>query len=70
MHPPAAATPSNHPCATPCSGGLEILFKNEKACDVHFPSPDGRATVGQLLPWARDHLLTERPELFMKGSTV
>lgn len=26
--------------------------------------------MGQLLLWAREHLLTERPELFMKGPTV
>lgn len=32
--------------------------------------PLGQVTVGQLLPWARDHLLTERPELFMKGESV
>jgi ubiquitin related modifier 1 len=27
-------------------------------------------TVARLLPWARDHLLKERPELFMKGDSV
>ncbi len=27
-------------------------------------------TIGELLPWARDHLLKERPELFMKGDSV
>ena len=27
-------------------------------------------TVRQLLPWMRDHILRERPELFMKGDTV
>jgi ubiquitin related modifier 1 len=30
----------------------------------------GPLTVAQLLPWARDHLLKERPELFMKGDSV
>jgi len=27
-------------------------------------------TVARLLPWAREHLLKERPELFMKGESV
>lgn len=27
-------------------------------------------TVRRLLPWARDHLLRDRPELFMKGDSV
>jgi hypothetical protein len=27
-------------------------------------------TVGALLPWLREKLLTERPELFMKGNSV
>jgi hypothetical protein len=27
-------------------------------------------TVGQLLPWTRDQLLKDRPELFMKGDSV
>lgn len=27
-------------------------------------------TVRQLLPWMRDHILRERPELFMKEDTV
>jgi hypothetical protein len=27
-------------------------------------------TVRQLLPWTRDTLLQDRPELFMKGDTV
>lgn len=27
-------------------------------------------TLGDLLLWLRDNLLTERPELFLQGSTV
>lgn len=27
-------------------------------------------TVGRIIMWAREHLLTERPELFMKGDSV
>lgn len=29
-----------------------------------------RLTVGDVIQWARQHLLTERPELFVKGDTV
>lgn len=32
--------------------------------------PGAQLTVRQLLPWTRDNLLQERPELFMKGETV
>ena len=31
---------------------------------------DEQLTVRQLLPWTRDKLLQERPELFMKGDSV
>ena len=29
-----------------------------------------QVTVSDVMLYARDHLLTERPELFMKGNTV
>ncbi|GBG00417.1 hypothetical protein Rsub_13179 [Raphidocelis subcapitata] len=50
-------------------GGLELLFGNQKNYDVEVPA-DGSLTVRQLLPWARDNLLQDRPELFMKGDSV
>ncbi|KAK3088742.1 hypothetical protein FSP39_023186 [Pinctada imbricata] len=31
---------------------------------------DYNGTLGRLLPWIRDNLLRERPELFMQGETV
>ncbi|KAF8058417.1 URM1 [Scenedesmus sp. PABB004] len=51
------------------SGGLELLFGGLKEHEVEVPA-DGQLTVGQLLPWTRDALLQERPELFMKGDSV
>jgi len=33
-------------------------------------APTPQLTVRQLLPWARDNLLQDRPELFMKGDSV
>jgi ubiquitin related modifier 1 len=63
-------------------GGLDHLFGGVKVHEVDVPasasseSGDGGdanaepLTVARLLPWARDHLLKERPELFMKGESV
>ncbi|GMH38060.1 hypothetical protein BSKO_05944 [Bryopsis sp. KO-2023] len=50
------------------SGGLELLFDNRKEVDVDVPSE--QLTVGNLLVWTRDNLLSDRPELFMKGDSV
>ncbi|KAL8597539.1 Ubiquitin-related modifier 1 [Nucella lapillus] len=51
------------------SGGAELLFANVKRHDVELP---GSQTwdVKALLPWIRDNLLKERPELFLQGDTV
>ncbi|KAI8475441.1 MAG: ubiquitin-related modifier 1 [Monoraphidium minutum] len=52
-------------------GGLELLFGNKKNYEVDVPADGGDAlTVRHLLPWARDNLLRDRPELFMKGESV
>lgn len=54
-------------------GGLELLFGNKKSYEVDVPTENNTAealTVRQLLPWARDNLLKDRPELFMKGDGV
>ncbi|EFJ43015.1 hypothetical protein VOLCADRAFT_76879 [Volvox carteri f. nagariensis] len=53
------------------SGGLELLFGNQKEHDVDVPIQAGQGlTAGQLIAWARDNMLRERPELFVKGSSV
>lgn len=51
-------------------GGLELLFGNQKSYEVDMPADGSPLTVRQLLPWARDNLLKDRPELFMKGDSV
>ncbi|WIA17523.1 hypothetical protein OEZ86_014616 [Tetradesmus obliquus] len=51
------------------SGGLELLFGNQKEYAVDVPCSE-QLTVGKLLPWTRDQLLKDRPELFMKGDSV
>ena len=55
-----------------CSGGLEQLFGGHKCAEVDVPSTSGTApvTIEHVIAYARDNLLQERPELFMKGNTV
>lgn len=131
--------PSSAPLPLCRSGGMELLFGNQKAVEVDVPQQDGQVgsvrrlgdsasacvaqpvgasacipacgpqaclaistqpeaadstanpkhqrfetatipshpcsaaaqlTVAAAMAWARDHLLTERPELFMKGDSV
>ncbi|KAI3437868.1 hypothetical protein D9Q98_000314 [Chlorella vulgaris] len=53
------------------SGGLDLLFGNQKAVEADIPQQSGhQLTVAEAMAWARDNLLTDRPELFMKGSSV
>ncbi|GFH08867.1 ubiquitin-related modifier 1 homolog, partial [Haematococcus lacustris] len=60
------------------SGGLELLFGNKKVHELELgqrtsdaaSGSGGEWTLGDLIPWVRDNLLTERPELFTKGNTV
>ena len=50
---------------------MELLFGNEKRIEVDVPTQDGQQlTVGETMVWARDNILTERPEMFMKGTSV
>lgn len=51
------------------SGGLELLFSKQKSHVVDIQSTEG-LRVADVVVWARDNILTERPELFMKGSSV
>ncbi|KAG2440456.1 hypothetical protein HYH02_010338 [Chlamydomonas schloesseri] len=54
------------------SGGLELLFGNQKEHEVEVPLAEGKQelTAGQLIAWTRDNMLRERPELFVKGHSV
>jgi ubiquitin related modifier 1 len=55
------------------SGGLEFLFEGLKSTQIQIPSlneAQNKSTMKELLPWIRDHLLKERPELFMDGETM
>ena len=52
-------------------GGMDMLFGGKKDADIDVPATDsGHVTVSDVMVHCRDTLLTERPELFMKGNTV
>jgi ubiquitin related modifier 1 len=47
---------------------MELLFNNKRLIEIELP--EEVKTVGDLLPFMRDHLLSSKPELFMSGNTV
>jgi ubiquitin related modifier 1 len=58
-------------------GGLELLFSNKRTHIVTIPStvPEGDregkpVDINFLIHWLKDHLLKERPELFVDSGTV
>ncbi|XP_053380811.1 ubiquitin-related modifier 1-like [Mercenaria mercenaria] len=51
-------------------GGAELLFDKVKKHEVALPCKETPWTVRELLPWMKDHMLKERPELFLQGETV
>ncbi|KAK3589259.1 hypothetical protein CHS0354_008324 [Potamilus streckersoni] len=52
------------------SGGAELLFDRQKRHDIDLPKQENPWRIQELLPWIRDNILKERPELFMQGNTV
>ncbi|KXN89777.1 Ubiquitin-related modifier 1 [Leucoagaricus sp. SymC.cos] len=69
------------------SGGLELLFSNQRSHNITIPRTVRRDNSTSLLPledgietkpaditylihYLRDHLLKERPELFIENQTV
>ena len=58
------------------TGGLELLFSNQRSHRIDIPSkvPSGDVTkpvdISYLLHYLRDNLLRERVELFMEGGTM
>jgi ubiquitin related modifier 1 len=54
------------------TGGMDLLFGGTKEADIDVsPRIEGQdLTVVDVMVHCRDRLLTERPELFMKGDTV
>ncbi|KAF8415169.1 ubiquitin-related modifier 1 [Boletus edulis BED1] len=62
------------------SGGLELLFGNQRVHTLSLPAvipvdearpSEPRSTdVTYLIHYLRTHLLTDRPELFVEGDTI
>ncbi|KAJ9081571.1 Ubiquitin- modifier 1 [Entomophthora muscae] len=55
------------------SGGMELLFGNQSDIKATLPATNssGNPTnMSDLILFTKDNLLTERPELFVSGSTV
>ena len=67
-------------------GGLELLFSNKRSHQLTFPAavpknnntdisnpivePTKKIDIDYLLYYLRDHMLIDRPELFMEKGTV
>jgi len=51
---------------------MELLFDNQRTLDIDVPVNDNndQLTVREIISWMRENILTERPEMFMKGDTV
>ena len=54
------------------SGGMELLFQNRKSMQIQVPLKEATAAlkVRDLLPFIRDEIKPERPELFMQEDTM
>lgn len=65
-HTPSAAAATFEYCGRPSCLPLCPLCSHAPT----RPAARPQLTVRQLLPWARDNLLKDRPELFMKGESV
>ena len=52
------------------AGGAELLFGKQKLHDIDLPDTTTPWTLRSLLVWIREHLLHERPELFIQGDSV
>ena len=53
------------------AGGMDLLFGGVKEVDIDVVrSDEAPVTIVDVMVHCRDKLLTERPELFMKGNSV
>jgi Urm1 (Ubiquitin related modifier) len=60
-------------------GGLELLFSNQRSIKINIPSfshqdlndsEEKPTNINHLIHWLKEHLLTERAELFIENGTV
>lgn len=61
---------SQLPITIEFSGGAELLFGNQKKHEISLPVRETEWSIGDLLPWMRDNMLKERPELFLQDGSV
>ncbi len=47
---------------------MELLFNNQRQVEVDLP--ESASTLRDVLPWIRDNLLADKPELFMAGDSM
>ena len=54
------------------SGGMELLFRNSKKIEISVPKPSNGQPlrIRELLPFIRDEVKPDRPELFMQEETM
>lgn len=52
------------------SGGLELLFGKVKKHNLELPITQSPLRLRHVVLWLRDHLLKERPELFVVDDSV
>jgi len=53
------------------SGGLEILFDKVSRHEVEIKESKGdKMSLKELILWMRDHLIKERPDLFVQDESV
>ena len=83
MYEPAGSTLLlSYSLLCPRSGGLELLFDNKKrfadvdivkaplADETGADATTTAVTMREALQWIKQHLLRQRPELFMAGASV
>lgn len=51
-------------------GGLELLFGGQKYHSIELDDASSKPTIASLLAYMKSHLLQQRPELFLAGTTV
>lgn len=61
---------SKLPVTLQFSGGAELLFNNQKTHQINIVNSDGLFNIKSLLKWMKEHLITERSELFLQNESV
>jgi hypothetical protein len=49
---------------------MELLFQNRKSIKINVPVPESGLKIRNLLPFIRDEIKPDRPELFMQEDTM